>query len=142
MYDREKHKEYCRMNYQKRCREDSNYRIHLTELARKRRQEYPEEVKQIRRVSMRKRLGELKLQVYSLLGGKCCKCGYIGPALQLDHINGGGCKEVRNKGSTYYGNVKFSINLGENKYQLLCANCNWEKRLTNNESPIRPWIVV
>jgi len=122
------------------------------EYAKRRRDSLPEEVKRIRRVSMQKRNSELKLEVYTLLGGKCVHCDYVGAALQIDisvrylnvvnyryHIDGGGCKEAR-RGNTYYAKVKKSILAGENRYQLLCANCNWEKRLANKEAPILPWV--
>ena len=70
------------------------------------------------------------------LGNKCCKCGFDNPkALQIDHINGGGIKEIR--GHTYKGiyskHVINSVANNENKYQLLCANCNWIKKVDNNE---------
>ena len=69
-----------------------------------------------------------------LLGGQCCKCGFSDPrALQFDHINGGGSKERNKLTRLFYGVVIESILKNENKYQLLCANCNWIKRTENNE---------
>lgn len=89
----------------------------------------------------RKRTAELKLEIYSMLGGKCLKCGYIGPALQIDHVNGNGRKENSHMNVYYYYLlVKKSILAGEKKYQLLCANCNWEKRLQNKEAKVLPWV--
>jgi hypothetical protein len=80
----------------------------------------------------RKRRQEIKEQVFKLLGGKCVKCGYVGVALQVDHVNGGGLKEItehRKKGNsyTYWKMIFKKIKNGSKDYQLLCANCNWEK---------------
>ncbi len=70
------------------------------------------------------------------LGGKCVSCGFADErALQIDHIHGGGTKERQNRdfvGSFNIHVLKSFLN-GENKYQLLCANCNWIKRFENNE---------
>ena len=75
-------------------------------------------------------------KVVELLGNKCVKCGFDDKrALQIDHINGGGHKELREVNS-YYGFSKIvlkSILDKEIKYQLLCANCNWIKRSENRE---------
>lgn len=65
------------------------------------------------------------------LGGKCVRCGFEDSrALQIDHINGGGTKEREERGfkGNYDKHVLQSFLNGENKYQLLCANCNWIKR--------------
>lgn len=71
------------------------------------------------------------------LGGKCVRCGFDDSrALQIDHINGGGTKERRNgdvKGN-FHKHVLQSFLKNENKYQLLCANCNWIKRSELHEN--------
>ena len=71
------------------------------------------------------------------LGGKCLLCGFADKrALQIDHINGGGSKERKErlyKGS-FHAYVLKSFLAKENKYQLLCANCNWIKRYENKEA--------
>lgn len=63
-----------------------------------------------------------KIMVIDMLGGKCCKCGNTDiRVLQVNHINGGGSKEVR--GWTLYRKMVS----GERKtddLNLLCANCN------------------
>lgn len=74
--------------------------------------------------------------VIQALGGKCIICDFSDPrALQIDHIYGGGSKERREKlfKGTFERHVLESFMKGENKYQLLCANCNWIKRSENNE---------
>lgn len=76
---------------------------------------------------------ELAIQA---LGRLCVSCGFSDVrALQIDHINGGGCKEkkvIRNN-TNYHLMVTESVIKGEGKYQLLCANCNWIKRVENKE---------
>ncbi len=72
-------------------------------------------------------------KVLDLLGHQCARCGYTGKAaLQIDHINGGGVREIRALGSTLamYKRVIKQRGIG---YQTLCANCNWEKRAQNGE---------
>jgi len=74
-----------------------------------------------------------RLEVIKLLGGKCKKCGYKDwRALQVDHVNGGGVKELKKiSRPTYYSQILNSAETG--KFQLLCANCNWIKKYENNE---------
>jgi len=83
----------------------------------------------------RKKLRDkLKTEIIELLGGKCVKCGYIGVALQIDHVNGGGCKERRQLGVyRYYKKILKEIKSGSREYQLLCANHNWEKKFERGE---------
>jgi len=91
----------------------------------------------------KKRLGILKFRnlwkrkSFLLLGSKCTKCGFLDErALQIDHIKGDGHrdKDVRSNTWGYYKTVYDSVVMLENKYQLLCANCNWIKRIENNET--------
>ena len=83
--------------------------------------------------------GKIKNATIEALGAKCVKCGFSDKrALQIDHIKGGGNKERKEKrflghGKNYFRYVLESFLKGENKYQLLCANCNWIKRFENNE---------
>ena len=74
--------------------------------------------------------------VIDLLGGKCVRCSFNDwRALQIDHINGKGHEErkVRDFKGQFHNHVKKSFLNNENKYQLLCANCNWIKRYENKE---------
>lgn len=74
-------------------------------------------------------------RVVDLLGGKCKRCGFTDiRALQIDHINGGGYREIRKHSAKIrYKLVLKSVENKENKYQLLCANCNWIKRYEDKE---------
>jgi hypothetical protein len=82
---------------------------------------------------------EGRKKLIELMGGKCVKCNFSDwRALQIDHINGKGGKEIKehqNNGtlSQYYKNIELSFLAGLNEYQLLCANCNWIKRSENKE---------
>ena len=75
-------------------------------------------------------------KLYSMLGDKCARCGFSDKrALQIDHINGDGYKDkLRNRSSSsFHRRICKSIEIGENRYQILCANCNWIKREENRE---------
>lgn len=71
-------------------------------------------------------------QVFTLLGEVCSHCGFADRrALQIDHVNGGGTKELRSLGSAVNKKILSCNGAG---YQILCANCNWIKRYTHCES--------
>lgn len=73
-------------------------------------------------------------RIVKLLGNRCCRCGFSDVrALQIDHVNGGGTRDrARLKGAiAYYIHIERNLNSG--LYQLLCANCNWIKRVENGE---------
>ena len=70
----------------------------------------------------------------AILGDKCIKCGFDDPrALQIDHIHGNGAKDRKSITKVYWNAVIESVIKEEDKYQLLCANCNWIKRYENKE---------
>ena len=76
---------------------------------------------------------ERRALVLTLLGDCCAQCGFSDSrALQIDHINGGGNKErIQMKSNTkLYTKI---LSFGTYGYQLLCANCNWIKRVENKE---------
>ena len=74
-------------------------------------------------------------KLFSALGATCKNCGFSDiRALQIDHINGGGIKERRTINTKDFHRVVLkSVINNENKYQLLCANCNWIKRTERQE---------
>jgi len=77
---------------------------------------------------------KMRVAALEILGNKCCKCGFTDTrALQIDHINGGGVKDRKNTTGNFSKKVIESFLNKENKYQLLCANCNWIKRFENKE---------
>lgn len=66
-----------------------------------------------------------------MLGNKCNRCGFDDRrALQIDHVNGGGCTERNAIGQV---GVLVRALKHPDLYQLLCANCNWIKRDENGE---------
>jgi len=85
---------------------------------------------------------KLRIEVIQLLGGKCANPyniehgGFMNDTrcLQIDHIYGGGNKEAKELGSR---GILYKVLKDSNhklKYQLLCANCNWIKKVINNEN--------
>lgn len=90
---------------------------------------------------------KIRRKILRILGDKCVRCGFSDwRALQVDHVNGDGNKERSGKqfdreyrGYRSHNNysllnaIQESLRNGENKYQLLCANCNWIKKYENNE---------
>lgn len=68
-------------------------------------------------------------KIFKILGKVCVACGFTDKrALQVDHINGDGYKERGN----IHKRLKL-IQLNPTAYQILCANCNWIKRVVNGE---------
>ena len=86
-----------------------------------------------RKYERKKRL-ELRLRVLNKYGNSCIKCGFSDyRALQIDHVNGGGGKEIKKfkvRGE-YYQHL---LTDKTNNYQLLCANCNQIKKCENYEN--------
>jgi len=65
-------------------------------------------------------------------GNTCRICKIKDPrCLQLDHVSGGGSRQ--RKKSNWYSIYKSALSSTDGQFQLLCANCNWIKRHTNNE---------
>lgn len=86
---------------------------------------------------------KFRLEVIAKFGGRCCnpKCSWVNAdgskgctdvrCLQVDHVFAGGSRERID-----YGNNRLykKILLNEDgRYQLLCANCNWIKRIDSSE---------
>jgi len=79
----------------------------------------------------------LRERVVNLLGGHCLRCGFNDKrALQIDHIHGGGRKDIKSFGGQE-GYYKHLLSLSDKKlkekYQLLCANCNIIKKYEKGE---------
>lgn len=88
---------------------------------------------------------KIKIELFTLLGNKCSNPFNIDHSafeqnlnyfkvLQIDHINGGGKKEILiTCRVTYYKRVLERVKAGSKDYQILCPTCNWIKRITNKE---------
>lgn len=83
-------------------------------------------------------------KIFKKYGNRCNNpnCGWVNVdeskgctderCLQIDHIYGGGNKEV--KELSYSTRLLKYLEDMTGMYQLLCANCNWIKRHENNET--------
>lgn len=66
------------------------------------------------------------------LGNKCVRCGYCDiRSLHIDHVFSDGHIERTLRKSVNKKIAEAAIDLS--RYQLLCANCNWIKRLEQEE---------
>ena len=82
----------------------------------------------------------IRLQALTSIGDKCVRCGFSDErALHIDHVAGKGNEERRSKkGASYYYFIFNEVQAGRgNKYQVLCANCNYIKRKENQECPLK-----
>lgn len=82
-----------------------------------------------------------RTEAVGLLGGVCVKCGFSDArALQIDHVNGDGYADRRSspgrKSCNTYVYYKRIVEQPESRerYQILCANCNWIKKHDNKET--------
>lgn len=80
-----------------------------------------------------------RIEILELAGGVRCSICNFGDwrALQLDHKEGGGGRDreiARSQKKTLE-----DLRAHPDKYQVLCANCNWIKRYTNNECKKTLW---
>ena len=79
------------------------------------------------------RTESLKQQIYDKLGNSCCRCGFSDKrALQIDHVNGGGNQE-HSEIKNHLKFLKKVLEDADGNYQILCANCNWIKRIELKE---------
>ncbi len=78
----------------------------------------------------------VRLRTFQVLGGaRCQNCGFAAwRALQIDHIDAGGVKNGWVKKHTRITWIIKNPEIARQKFQVLCANCNWIKRYTNNET--------
>jgi len=121
----EKHREYYKKNKSKA----KQYYIKYNK-------EYYSKNKERMRIYAKKHQRDNRKKLIILMGGKCVKCGFADErALQIDHIKGGGYKERQANPSKNFNMLAIrSVQKGEGKFQLLCANCNWIKRNENDEN--------
>jgi hypothetical protein len=108
---------------------------------------HPEEWKKIQRRSGKKRRDILRKEIIQLLGEKCSNPYNLNHGdflvdsrcLQIDHVNRESKHREKKNGHATSGNEAYlrfilkEIKSGSKDYQLLCANCNWIKRVENRE---------
>ena len=75
--------------------------------------------------NLRQRRRKIVIEKY---GGFCACCGEKSiEFLAIDHINGGGYKEITSLGSQKYFQRLFKRKPDRSKYRVLCHNCNSSK---------------
>lgn len=81
------------------------------------------------------RRARLKKVVYDYYGWKCNCCDETGKSfLTIDHVNNDGYKAKNSAGKRLSGMHLYIVIKKEgfpDKYQVLCMNCNWSKRMNN-----------
>lgn len=94
-----------------------------------------EATKHIKRERTKLRRRALMTAIFNFFGSKCFSCGNQDKrVLQIDHVNGNGYQHRKLfKGFAYYRDIERSIKAGEEKFQLLCANCNSIKCIEKKE---------
>lgn len=94
--------------------------------------------REAKKAKARLEYSEIREKLFQVLGGKCTKCDYLGPAWHLDHPNSDGYLE-RAKWSQIKI-YRYAIKHPE-QYQILCPNHNFEKRLELKEFPKRKVLI-
>lgn len=73
-----------------------------------------------------------RLELLTSMGNACQRCGETEPScLQVDHVNRKTPQERRRHKSI--AKLRVVVATEPHKFQLLCANCNWIKRMDNRE---------
>lgn len=94
---------------------------------------------------------EKREKVLDFLGRKCSnpKCRWMNEdgtlgckderLLQVDHVYDDGFLDRKTKKQTasYWTRVLYDLENGSDRYQILCANCNWMKRLRSGSWAIK-----
>ena len=94
----------------------------------KRQKDNPEYVRE----QVRKSRKKARTRALRILGDVCNHCGFTDVrALQIDHREGGGSAKRKHGGTAA---INFDVPKHPELYQLLCANCNWIKRVENKEN--------
>lgn len=137
MKNQEYYKKYHKEHYHERKQYFLDYyeknKAHKREYANKYSSENREKIRSYSLAYRR----SLRATVLELLGGCCKSCGFNDRrALQVDHVNSDGSAERKIFGSgstTFLKKVIASVTAKENRYQILCANCNMIKVETHGE---------
>ena len=99
-------------------------------------QKYYQKNKEVLKKSSNNPHKNIRNELFEILGRSCVRCGFSDMrALQLDHVYGGGLREIKDFKSNYqmYKFYLQNSSLCKIRLQVLCANCNWIKRYDNNE---------
>jgi hypothetical protein len=129
----DKVKEQNRKKYAKDKLENPERILRKREKSKEWFQNNREQHREYQREWSKNKLSDIKEKIFDKLGHCCSKCGFNDKrALCIDHVNGGGFKEL-NSGLSVFSYYKKVLSDVHNTYQILCHNCNWIKRHENNE---------
>lgn len=82
---------------------------------------------------------DVRKRVFDQYGWKCVCCGEeIKEFLSLDHIHNDGYLDKNPNGDKKSGKELYLLVIKQNfpdKYQTLCMNCNWGKKVRNGKCP-------
>jgi hypothetical protein len=87
---------------------------------------------------------KLRHELINCLGGKCVSCGYDKniAGLVLDHKNGDGHQDRKEKGSRIARYYIKHLDEAHEKLQVLCATCNQIKSYEENEHNVSRRITI
>lgn len=124
-YARPEIKEKMRL-YQKKLRQADPERFRARD--RKRYHTNPSRNRAYQSKYLKKRSDKLRELVFQKLGNVCKRCGFSDKrALQIDHVNEDGTND--RKGRNQFSIMNEALKNTTGKYQILCCNCNWIKRV-------------
>lgn len=97
------------------------HQVKCAEATRRYRQRHPDRVVTLSKINRLNR----RIKAFEKLGGAICRrCGCTTVEfLEFNHINGGGCKEIKELGNRMAVMV-MSGQRGKNDYEVLCRVCN------------------
>jgi len=130
---------YCNKEFEKKkCNQKFCSRQHQIQFNNKKyRENHREKSNNYWQKYNAKEYPRLKNNVFNLFGNACNSCGINDPdILCIDHIDHVG----KNRKRITYPLYRWILNHpteSKTKFQLLCRNCNWKKRIINNEGIIK-----
>jgi len=106
--------------------------------------EYQREWARKHRDRQRNYIRKMRLRVIEKLGGKCVNCGCDNPnALEMNHINGGGSKEYRERHGALQKTLYYEILNGKrNDIELTCKICNALHYLVKIKGLENKWTII
>ena len=127
--------------YRELHKDDPEYKARIKANARKHYLKYQERMKADSSRRQRDRRASYREQVIKKFSNgsmSCAKCGENRPyVLTVDHIHGGGKrhrKDIFSVTKNYTQVYSWLLKNGSlEDYQILCMNCQWEKRYKNKE---------
>lgn len=128
-FDQQKYqKEWYTKNRERILARGKEYYKKNKDLIKKKSRDYCKQNPERYSASRKRIRRRIMTEIFDRLGNKCELCGIEDKIiLQIDHINGGGSKHLRRTACSikgYYKDILESVRKQENKYRLLCGNCN------------------